>query len=175
MTTQIVEPQQVAIAGEIDDASPREHKNAIAKAAVLAGLGKGMSYQAAADAAGITRQLIYQWKAKDEEFAQAVANAIDAGVDLLEDEAHRRAMGWEEDVFNKDGECVGTRLQYSDRLMEFMLSGRRPEKFRAPKGTIVNVDARNQTLNTLAPEALELLQRIADASGGNYEKGSGEK
>ena len=175
MSVQVIEQGEPAPPiVERDGKSPQDLQREALQAAVLDALARGASYQKAADAAGVTRRTIYNWREADEQFAVDVDNAIQSGVDLLEDEAHRRAMGWEEDVFNKDGERVGSRLQYSDRLMEFMLSGRRPEKFRAPKGTIVNVDARNQTLNTLAPEALELLQRIADASGGQYERGKGE-
>ena len=56
--------------------------------------------------------------------------ARDAGTDLLEDEAWRRAYsGTERPVF-QNGALVGKTREYSDLLMELLLKGRRPEKFR---------------------------------------------
>lgn len=39
-------------------------------------------------------------------------------------------MGWEEPIYNKDGDQIGTRWQYSDRMMELKLKADRPSKFR---------------------------------------------
>ena len=50
-------------------------------------------------------------------------------VSVLEDEAQRRAMGYEEDVYYK-GEKVGTVTKYSDKLMEVLLKANAPEKYR---------------------------------------------
>lgn len=57
-------------------------------------------------------------------------NSLERYRDDLEAEAHRRAFsGTEEGVWYK-GELVGTETKYSDRLMEVLLRGERPEKFR---------------------------------------------
>lgn len=171
MSLQVIEPPATQEVAQAPDDLRREAQ----RRAALEALSKGASYQTAADAAGVTRRTIYNWKTSDENFAALVEDAIQAGVDLLEDEAHRRAMGWTEDVFNKDGELVGAKFQASDRLMEFMLSGRRPEKFRAPKGGDVTINNTNNTQNVLmSPEVSALLEGVALNKGGGFLRGTGD-
>ncbi len=78
----------------------------------FAELAEGQSVSAAAAAISISRNSMYAWRTKDEAFAKAWDEAIEAGTDTLEDEAVRRA---------KAG---------SDTLLIFLLNGRRPEKFK---------------------------------------------
>jgi hypothetical protein len=80
----------------------------------LAALASGSSPTRAAKQAGIGRSTLYEARSKDREFAKAWDDALAEGTDRLEDEAYRRAM--------KD----------SDRLLEFMLRGRRPEVYARP-------------------------------------------
>ncbi len=95
------------------------------RAAFLAGLGRGLSVTGAAAAAGVNRTLIYKWQ-KEPDFASAVRLAEEAGSDLLEDEALRRALdGVEKPVFWR-GEQVGTVRTYNDRLLMLLLQRRRP-------------------------------------------------
>lgn len=75
-------------------------------------LAAGGSVTAAAGKIGMTRQALYQAKSADPEFAREWDDAIEAGTDVLEDEAVRRA---------KDG---------SDTLLIFTLKARRPDKFK---------------------------------------------
>jgi hypothetical protein len=97
---------------------------------ILSVLAMGKSATAAAAAAGITRDRLYVWRKKDPQFAAAWAGAIEAGTDLLEDEARRRASeGTAEPVFWK-GEIVATVPKFSDSLIIFLLKSRRPEKYR---------------------------------------------
>lgn len=64
------------------------------------------------------------------EWDAAVAEAMDAATDLLEEEARRRAVtGVLEPVFH-GGKRVGTIRRYSDTLLIFLLNGARPEKYR---------------------------------------------
>ena len=35
-----------------------------------------------------------------------------------------------QEVFDKDGECTGTKTRYSDVLLMFLLKAHRPERFR---------------------------------------------
>jgi hypothetical protein len=59
-----------------------------------------------------------------------MADAIDEGTDVLEDEVFRRAReGVEKPVFYEGVEC-GTVRVYSDTLAIFLLKGRRPDKFK---------------------------------------------
>lgn len=66
---------------------------------------------------------------RDEGFARDVQQAMSEGRDHLEAEAHRRAYaGVEKPVYYK-GEIVGHVTEYSDRLLEFLLTGAFPEKY----------------------------------------------
>ena len=77
-----------------------------------AALGDGLSVTAACRAAAIGRMTAYEWRGADADFARAWDEAIEAGTDLLEDVALRRAQ-------------LG-----SDTLVIFLLKARRPEKFK---------------------------------------------
>lgn len=77
-------------------------------------LSKGYSVTAACKAEGVARRSYYEWRAADPEFAANADEAIEAGTDLLEDEAKRRATG-------PDG---------SDTLLIFLLKARRPDKYK---------------------------------------------
>lgn len=156
----------------VTDAADRAAKQQI----VLAAFMRGASYHAAAQAAGITRMTIYNWREADEEYDKAVAAAIQCGTDAMEDEARRRAMGWSEPVFNAKGKKIGEQFKASDRLMEFLLMGRRPEKFRPEKNNIVlNATQNNQTLNAvMSPEVTALLERVAQSKAGGFDRGKGE-
>ena len=69
-------------------------------------------------------------KADDHRWRALWDNSVERYRDDLEDEARRRAFeGTEEGVWYK-GEMVGTERRYSDRLMEVLLRGERPHKFR---------------------------------------------
>lgn len=84
----------------------------------------------AAAKSGITRQTHYNWLREDGYYASVYHDRIrPMCVSVLEDEAQRRAMGYEEDVYYK-GAKVGTVTKYSDKLMEILLKANAPEKYR---------------------------------------------
>jgi hypothetical protein len=78
---------------------------------------------------GTTRDAVYKLKKRDEKFAEAWEDAIQQGADELEEEARRRAMGWDEDRYTKEG-AVYLVNRHSDLLMIFLLKGLRPEKYK---------------------------------------------
>jgi hypothetical protein len=87
-------------------------------------LAKGYVPLVAAQNLGIARSTAFSWKREDPDFAAAWAEAVEAGVDLLEAEALRRARdGVDRPVF-QGGVCVGMVREYSDTLMAMLLSGR---------------------------------------------------
>ena len=99
----------------------------------IAELAKGASPTAAAVVAGIGRRTAFDWRRDDEVFAQRWAEAVDQGVDLLEDEARRRAAeGCLRPVF-QGGELVGHIREFSDTLMVLMLKGRRPATYNTER------------------------------------------
>ncbi len=97
------------------------------KAKFLDNLAKTGVVSVAAAAAGISRDLLYTWRAREPKFAAAWEDAWEQGIDRLEAEAMRRAVeGVQEDVYHA-GVKVGTRVLYSDGLLKFMIQTRRPQ------------------------------------------------
>jgi len=95
----------------------------------LDALAAGASPTKAALAAQVSRALVYRWRQQDAQFAEAWDDAWQRGIDSLEDEAVRRGVeGTIRRIIKKDGSVVEM-MQYSDRLLELLLKGRRPERF----------------------------------------------
>lgn len=87
----------------------------------LAALEATGNVSAAARSVGLHRSTVYERRETDAAFRAAWDQAIDVATDALETEARRRAMGWTTDN--------GVFL-YSDRMLEILLKGHRPERFR---------------------------------------------
>jgi len=83
----------------------------------------------ACDNVNIPRRTIYNWLNSDEKFKEKFNASYDIGVELLVDEAQRRAYhGTIEPVYHL-GKVVGFVNKYSDRLLEFLIKGQRREVF----------------------------------------------
>lgn len=77
--------------------------------------------------AGVSRKTVYKERDNSETFREAWDDAIEEGLDYLEEEARRRAFeGTLKPVFYK-GDEVGYVREFSDTLTIFLLKGRRPE------------------------------------------------
>jgi hypothetical protein len=91
---------------------------------------------------GVNPYDLYQWKLADPEVASTIKAAQLVGYASLESEAYRRAvLGVEEDIYFK-GEVVGSRVVYSDGLLQTMLKARVPgyqSDESGPRGLTVNV------------------------------------
>jgi hypothetical protein len=110
------------------------------KEIVLAMLANGATYAAAAAAIGAHRRTIMKWPEHDEEFAERWRDAIEEGIDRLEQEAIRRARdGVRRPVFYM-GQIVGYVQEYSDSLLKFLLEAKRPAVYRA------------RNINVMAPD-----------------------
>lgn len=96
------------------------------KANVLGALRDGKSKSGACLDAGVQLSTFYMWLHDDTEFAIQVQFAIEEGTDRLEDEAYRRGRDGVLRI-NKNGTST---IEYSDRLLMFMLEGRRAWKYR---------------------------------------------
>lgn len=82
---------------------------------------------------------IRRWREIDSDFSREYGEAIDFGTDVLEDVATDRAINGVVDqvldkdgnpVYDKDGNPVMRRITPpSDRMLEFLLVGRRPNKY----------------------------------------------
>jgi hypothetical protein len=93
----------------------------------------------AAKLAGIDRQRHYEWlDASDKypDYGERFAAASEQAADVCEAEMMRRGVtGWEEPVYGSGGTGVGTvqvgsKIVFSDRMLELALKARRPQKFR---------------------------------------------
>lgn len=96
---------------------------------IIDALHAGHTISGAAIQGGIHPCTLREWREKDPAFAVQIKDAIAIGDDFLEEEARRRAFcGVEKPVFQ--GGCqVGVVREYSDRLVEFMMTARRPDRF----------------------------------------------
>jgi hypothetical protein len=99
------------------------------KVAFLNAYARTCNVTAAADVAGIERRSHYNWLKADPEYVKAYEAAQEEAVQLLEDEAVRRAyVGVDKPVT-----VAGRRevvKEYSDTLLIFLLKGARPAKYR---------------------------------------------
>jgi hypothetical protein len=84
----------------------------------------------AAKAARISRNMHYRWLAADAAYKPLFADAELQAGDVLEEEAKRRAIaGYYEPVFYQGEQC-GKVLRFSDGLMQLLLKGSKPAKYR---------------------------------------------
>lgn len=82
----------------------------------------------------------YLIRQREPEFAAAWEEALQIGLDRLEDEAIRRAVdGNEEPVFYQ-GQQVGMVRKYSDGLLTTLLKAHRPARYRERVGVDVSDD-----------------------------------
>lgn len=86
---------------------------------------------ASARRVGVSRQAAYKARARSGTFREAWEDAIEEGVDALEEEARRRAFEGVERLIFYQGEPVGAVREYSDVLMILLLKGRRPGVYGA--------------------------------------------
>ena len=84
---------------------------------VVAELHKDGNVKNALKAAHAARGWVYRWRQNDPDFRDAFEDARTCGIEVLKDEAHRRAYeGIEEPVFYQGEECARIR-KYSDTLL----------------------------------------------------------
>lgn len=105
------------------------------KAEFLDHIAVGKSVRAAAAAIGVKPHLPYSWRKLDEGFSAAWSAAEEAGTDIIEEEAFRRAVTGVEKPVYRGGEIVGHVADYSDAMLMFLLKSRRPERYGATAKT----------------------------------------
>lgn len=79
---------------------------------ILEAIASGASLTSAAARAGVSRRVVYDWKADNPEFAAELEDAYQVGTDRLADHAMKRAL-----------------LPDHDALLIFMLKQRDPKRF----------------------------------------------
>nr|WP_263413504.1 DUF1804 family protein [Terriglobus aquaticus] len=79
---------------------------------------------------GVPRATAYQWRDADADFAEDWRKARAMGLEVLEDEALRRAYTGVDRPVYQGGKQVGSTREYSDTLLIFLLKGAKPETYR---------------------------------------------
>lgn len=106
------------------------NRQVAAKKEFLKAIAEVPNITAACRVAKIDRKTAYNYRDADAAFAEAWEDALEAGVDTMEIEAHRRAvMGIDKPIYWKDQQ-IDTLKEYSDTLMIFLLKAHRPDKYR---------------------------------------------
>ena len=81
-------------------------------------------------AAGVSRRTYTRWRKEDEHFNEQCNEAEQMAVDVLESEAHRRAVdGFDRPVIYQ-GEITETYTDYSDSLLTMLMRGNKPDKYK---------------------------------------------
>jgi len=100
------------------------------RAAFLKMVAETANITASAMHVHVTRQRLYEIRAKNRRFREEWDAAVELGTRALEDEATRRAtVGWDEPVFYQGNQC-GLVRKFSDTLLIFQLKARDPAKYR---------------------------------------------
>ncbi len=138
----------------------------------LAAFGERGTLSAAAEAAGVSRRRHYQWMELDPTYPERFVEAQEIANENLEKEARRRAVeGWTEPIFY-EGMHVGDKPKYSDRLLEFLMKGNLPEKYKERYENVGEPERHvnyNIDLTQLSDEELRTLDKMADKIGGAHE------
>lgn len=117
------------------------------QAAFLRSLAAGRSVRQAAEDAGVASDKPYQWREQDMDFAVRWVTAEEAGTDIIEEEAFRRAVnGVQKPVF-RAGEVVGHVADYSDTMLMFLLKARRPDRYGAKPTGKTGMSDKDDALN----------------------------
>lgn len=134
------------------------------EAAFLEALAHGFSVTKASTLSGLPRRTAYNHRKSEPDFAALWDEAIEAGTDIVEDEALRRAVEGTEDPVFYQGEQVGSVTRYSDSLLVMLLKARRPEKY---KDRQAHEHSGSLDIEGLRDSLERKLGRIAGAGGQN--------
>jgi terminase small subunit-like protein len=146
-----------------------DHISHPAKRAFLAAFAETANVKRAAFAACVSREIHYDWKAQDPEYAEAFARARDIAAEALEDEAVRRARTGVLKPVYQMGQRIGVVRVYSDALLATLLKAWLPHKYKerveqTHSGSVKH--AHTIDLSSLSDEELTLLETLADKAAG---------
>ena len=111
-------------------------------------LSAGASVRAAALSVSVKPEAPYEWRKADQAFSDRWQLAEEAGTDLIEEEAYRRAVTGVEKPVYRGGEVVGHVSDFSDTMLMFLLRARRPERYGGKAGEDkLDADALAKRLN----------------------------
>jgi len=126
----------VPTAGQKGLERARSAATAEAKVVFLKALSDGGSIAGAARACDRATRTVYDWRDRDQNFAEAWDEALQRAVAVLEQEAWRRAVQGVPEPLVSGGKILGTVQRYSDPLLKTLLAAHRPEKYAKPSSGI---------------------------------------
>ena len=94
------------------------------KALFLAHLSNYCNITKSAKAAGISRDVVYEWKKVDDQFCEDLDVARAIGFEAMEDEMHRRAFEGSLKITKQ-----GAYREFSDTLAIFLSKATKPERY----------------------------------------------
>lgn len=112
----------------------------------------------AAEAVGLSRQTIYDWRKNDPEFARKMDEVDAATLDVLRSEAFRRAVVGNDEPMSVNGQVVMVK-RYSDYLLDRLLRSKDP----AFKDNL-RVDIHLNFVNMLVAKIQQMVQRVVPIS-----------
>lgn len=138
------------------------------KNSILELLAGGATIKACSEQLGLSTYLIRKAREKDETFAEMFRDAYETGTEVLEEHAWDRAVnGTLTEHWDKEGNLRRSTYVKSDRLMELLLKGRNPNKYRDTRQTITHEGGFKDTveLKFNSVEAKEVMQNVRKALG----------
>jgi hypothetical protein len=124
------------------------------KRAMLEAYAECATIGGAAAASDCSRRIHYHWLNTDPDYAEAFKVAHEMAIAAHEDEASRRAMGWDETHYAADGTTYTIR-KYSDTMLIFRLKALVPDRYREA----ARRDERSDVSELLKAVLLELVDR----------------
>lgn len=105
----------------------------------------------------MSRRSAYDWREADPEFAADWLEAEHTAADKLEREAWRRAVEGVDTPVTFQGRITATYKSYSDKLLEILLKGHKPDKYVERSKVDLNVSGISDAMRAAE-------KRIADES-----------
>jgi hypothetical protein len=96
-------------------------------------LARTASVSTACEKTGLRRSSVYWLRNNDPAFAARWTEALDLGVEQLQDNAMKRAIDGVERPVWRGGEKVGSVTHYDNRLLQFLLKAHRPQVYDRPR------------------------------------------
>jgi len=122
-------------------------------------LSEGYSVQGACLELNVSRSNMYKWYREDEKFRKEWDEAVEASIDLMEQEAFRRAVKGTREPVVSAGQVVTYQRRYSDGLLQFLMKSRRKHVY----GDVSQVDLNANVSFTGAAERLATKLAALDA------------
>jgi hypothetical protein len=110
-------------------ARPTAARTALVRARFLQEFAACGTVTRASRAAKVGRRTVNDWLERDAAFRELYEDALEEAVDMVEDEARRRAIKGTLKPVYQGGVKVGTIREYSDAMLAMILKGRRKEVF----------------------------------------------